>query len=81
MYALFQKFVDNDYKEKLSEVFEMTVLGNMLIEKGVEKGIEKGEKKKAIEIAKNLLDVLAPKVIAEKTGLTIEEIEELRKEK
>lgn len=36
------------------------------VEIGIEKGIEQGENKKAIEIAKSLLDA-----IAEKTGLTI----------
>ena len=46
--------------------------------KGIEKGIEKGENKKALEIAKNLLDVLDNETIAIKTGLTLEEIEKLR---
>lgn len=49
------------------------------IEKGIEKGIEAGEKKKAIEIAKNLLDVLDSETIATKTGLSLEEVENLRK--
>ena len=48
------------------------------IQKGIEKGIEEGEKKKASEIAKNLLDVLGNETIAIKTGLTIEEIQQLR---
>lgn len=39
---------------------------------------EKGERKKALEIAQNLLDVLDNKTIAAKTGLRIEEIEKLR---
>ncbi len=48
---------------------------------GVEEGIEqekKESKKKIIEIAKSLLDVLDSETIALKTGLSIEEIEELR---
>ena len=48
------------------------------IEKGIEKGMKKGEKKKALEIAKNLLDVLDNKTIVLKTGLTEEEIKDLR---
>ena len=48
------------------------------IEKGIKEGIEKGERKKAIEIAKSLLDVLDTKTIAIKTGLTIEEVESLK---
>lgn len=39
---------------------------------------EKGKKDKAIEIAKNLLDVLDDETIAAKTGLDIREIKSLR---
>jgi len=46
--------------------------------KGIEKGKKEGEKKKAIEIAKNLLDVLDIETISKKTGLSVEEIKELR---
>ena len=51
---------------------------NKAKEEGREEGREEGEKKKAFEIAKNLLDVLDNETIATKTGLTIEEIEKLR---
>ncbi len=43
-----------------------------------EEGIEKGEKNKAIEISKNLLDILDDETISMKTGLTIEEVKGLR---
>ncbi len=45
------------------------------LELAEEKGIEKGK----ISIAKNLLDILDTKTIAEKTGLSTEEVEGLRK--
>ncbi|MBN1970423.1 MAG: Rpn family recombination-promoting nuclease/putative transposase [Candidatus Delongbacteria bacterium] len=45
--------------------------------KGIEKGREEGEKLKAIEIARNLLDVLDEEIISEKTGLSVEEIRKL----
>jgi predicted transposase/invertase (TIGR01784 family) len=48
------------------------------IKQGIEKGIEQGEHKKAIEIAKNLLDVLDDETISLKTKLTIDEIKSLR---
>jgi len=48
------------------------------LKKGIEQGIEKGEKNKAVEIAKNLLDILDNETIALKTGLTIDEINSLR---
>ena len=41
---------------------------------------EQAKKEKAIEIAKNLLDVLDNETIALKTGLSIEEVKELREE-
>ncbi len=48
------------------------------VKKGVKQGIEQGEKQKAIEIAKNLIDVLDTKTIAVKTGLSEQDIETLR---
>ena len=51
------------------------------IELAKEQGLEQGEKNKALEIAKNLLDVLDSKTIALKTGLEISQIEELRLKK
>jgi len=47
--------------------------------KGLEKGIKKGEKKKSLEIARNLIGILDTKTISEKTGLSVEEIENLKK--
>ena len=48
------------------------------LEKGLEKGLEQGKKARNIEIAKNLLDVLDIETIALKTGLTKNEIQELK---
>jgi len=48
------------------------------LETATRKGIEKGENKKAIEIAKNLLDVLDNQTISQKTGLSIQDIDRLR---
>ena len=47
-------------------------------EQGIAQGIEEGEHKKAMEIAKNLLDVLDDETISLKTGLSKEEILALR---
>lgn len=58
------------------EVIKM-VANNAFIIKEME---ENTEKRKAIEIAKNLLDILDDETIAAKTGLDIEEIKRLRKE-
>ena len=48
------------------------------LKQGLEQGREAGEKKKQLEIAKNLLDILDNKTIALKTELTVHEIELLR---
>lgn len=50
------------------------------VEFAYEEGEAKGELKKAKAIAKNLLDVLDAAAIAKITGLTIDEIEQLKKE-
>lgn len=51
-----------------------------MVESSYTIGIRKGEKKKAVEIAKKLIDVLDSETIARKTGLTEKEIIALRKE-
>lgn len=45
---------------------------------GKAEGRAEGEKLKAIEIAKNLLDVLDERTISIKTGLSLEEIQKLK---
>ena len=48
------------------------------MQEGIELGKQKGEQAKALEIARNLLDVLDDATIAAKTGLSIEAIKALR---
>ena len=62
-------------KDKISALNEAERKG---IEKGIQKGIIEGEKNKAIEIAKSLLDVLDVETISLKTGLSVDEINELK---
>ena len=69
-------------KDKISALNEAERKGiKKGLELGREQGKEEGERNKAIEIAKNLLDVLDDKTISLKTGLTIKQIKALRKEK
>ena len=51
--------------------------------KGLEKGRKEGEQEKALKTAKNLLSmgVLMPEQIAQATGLTMKEVQKLRKKK
>jgi predicted transposase/invertase (TIGR01784 family) len=53
-----------------------------LYQEGVEKGIEKGKaegiRKRNIEIAKSLLDILDDETIAKKTTLSVKDVKKLR---
>ena len=69
-------YVSMQEGKRLSELETAKLEGE---KRGIEKGIKEGERKKQIEIAKNLLDVLDIETIAQKTGLSEKEIEELRK--
>ena len=62
-------------KDKVSALNEAERKG---IEKGIKQGIEKGIKQRTVELAENLLDVLDNETISLKTGLTVDEIEQLR---
>ena len=70
-------------RERFEKRFESLLEQNSLLSnaerKGIQKGIQEGENKKAIEIAKNLLDILDNETISLKTGLSINEINKLRK--
>ncbi|SHH49671.1 hypothetical protein [Clostridium grantii] len=61
------------------EVEKMVANNAFLLKEMKEEAKKEGIKEKAIEIAKNLLDVLDDETIAVKTDLSIEEIKELRK--
>ena len=63
-------------RDKISALNEAERKG---IQKGIQKGILEGEKKKAIEIAKSLLDVLDVQTISLKTGLSVDEINKLNR--
>ncbi|HFQ80343.1 MAG TPA: hypothetical protein ENK33_03115, partial [Desulfobacterales bacterium] len=48
------------------------------VTKGIEQGVAQGEKQKAIEIARNLIDILDSQTIAARTGLSLEEVNSLK---
>ena len=74
--------LSNDDKQR--EIYEMRskILKDKVsaLNEAERKGIEKGIQQEKIEIAKNLLDVLDDETISLKTGLTVEKIQQLRKE-
>lgn len=72
--------LEADKGEVLRMVANNAFIIKEMEEEAKEIGKEIGEKKKAIEIAKNLLDILDDEIIAKKTGLTIDEVKRLREE-
>ena len=74
--------LSNDDKRR--EIYEMRskILKDKVsaLNEAERKGIEKGIQQEKIEIAKNLLDVLDDETISLKTGLSVEKIQQLRKE-
>lgn len=89
MKSLFDTSRDEGYQEGMAEGYQEGMAEGLEkgIKKGIEKGIEKGrekgrvegEKEKAKEIALNLLSFNTPTdIISQSTGLSIEEIENLK---
>lgn len=73
------KFIDDDYANTVRSWLKMTKV-EKIFEKEKEEAMSEAEKKKAIEIAKNLLDMLSVEMVAKKTGLSIEEVKKLKDE-
>lgn len=85
IYAMATKFLEEADLEEMKEVVRMTELGRMLmndgIAEGMEKGMEKGMEQRSLQIARNLIGCISEELIAEKTGLSLEKVRELKKEK
>ena len=75
LYAFANKFLHGKELEDVKEELKMTELGKILIKEG----IEEGKKKKAIETAKEAINMgLEDEKIIKLTGLTIEELKLLK---
>jgi len=72
LYVMADKFLDAMDMDEIVEEISMTRLGEKLVDKG------RSEEKE--EIAKNLLGILDEHIIAERTGLPLERVRELKKE-
>ncbi|WP_130860579.1 transcriptional regulator [Gracilibacillus phocaeensis] len=73
------KFIDDTYAKQVKEWLRMTKVGRAFEEEKQE-AVEKASKELKIEIAQSLLDVLSLELIAKKTGLTLDEVKELKQE-
>jgi hypothetical protein len=65
---------------ELWEGIKMVNVISKLIREEYQQELQDERKKRDVELAKSLLDVLAVEVIAKKFGMTVEEVEELKKE-
>ena len=81
LYTMADKFLENDDFEHVKEGIRMTRLGQMLFNDGFNDGFNNGSQKKQLEIARNLIGKLSDTSIAETTGLSLDVILELKKEK
>lgn len=77
LYAMADKFLETMDMEEIMEGVRMTGLGQKLVQQGEEIGVEKNK----LESARNLLDVLTEEMIAERIGLPLETVQNLKKEK
>ena len=68
-------------KDKISALNEAERKGMQKgMQKGIKEGMQKGEKKKALEIAKSMMDMgLDKETISKTTGLDLYEIEKVKK--
>lgn len=77
--ARFSESEMRDYEESLKNLRDLGNVLNMAKEEGRKEGREEGERKRSLEIARNLLQAgIAEDVIAATTGLSIEEIRNLK---
>lgn len=71
-------------RAKAGEVITMCTFAEEMTNKGIEigeaQGIKIGEAREKISVARNLLDLLTDEVIAEKVGLELATVKELREE-
>jgi len=66
------------YEVRMQSLAEVESKIASAIEKGMERGREEGAKQEKLKLAKNLLDVLDDKTLADKTGLSLHEVQSLR---
>ena len=77
-----KKYVADDETQEELNKWDIEIATNKGIEQGKKEGIEQGRKEEKMEIAKNLLNTnLSDEDIAKATGLSIEEIMQLKEGK
>ncbi|MGJ3223727.1 transcriptional regulator, partial [Geobacillus thermoleovorans] len=80
VFRLLVEELEQEREEMLKKVMQEKEQAVQQVLQEKEQAIKQTEKRKAIEIAKNLLDVLPIHEIAKRTGLTVAEVADLAKE-
>ena len=60
------------------EEVKMSIL-EIGLQKGMEQGLQRGMEQGKLEVARNLLDILSDEVIAQKVGIAVETVREIRR--
>ena len=81
LYVMADKFLEPSEKDELMEVVGVTQLGQKLVDRGMKQGLERGLEQGKLEIARNLIGLLDDQTIAERTGLPLETVLELKEKK
>ena len=76
IYAMADKFLESMDLEEIEEEISMTRLGQMLVDRGIRTGANDNK----LENARNLLDLLDEQTIADRIGLPLETVLQLKKE-
>ena len=80
IYTMADKFLDSISMKEAEDAIKMTKLGQMLVNDGFSQGIQKGTEQTKLDSARNLLDLLDEKTIAERIGLPLETVKQLKTE-
>lgn len=73
-----EKFLDSISMEEIKENMKMTRMGQMLVNDGFIQGEKAGIEKAQLDIAKSLIGLLDEQVIAERIGLSLETVQQLK---
>ena len=78
--AMADKFLEPADLQEIVEAISMTRLGQMLVDKGMQEGREEGREENKLANARNLIDLLDERVIAERIGLPLETVRKIKQE-
>lgn len=80
IYAMAEKFLDSTELKEVKEAMRMTRVGQMLYDDGFSQGISQGSTEQKLQNAKNLIDLLDENIIAERIGLPLKTVQQLKRD-